>query len=69
VPGRRAQHDRPDRSVGRCVGLCAFGVRIRLRVRSAPSGPNSVPTRLRPSDLISAPIYGRTDRPMTSTAN
>ena len=69
VPGRRAQHDRPDRSVGRCVGLCAFGVRIRLRVRSAPSGPNSVPTRLRPSDLISTPIYGRTDRPMTSTAN
>jgi hypothetical protein len=45
VPGRRAQHDRPDRSVGRCVGLCAFVVRIRLRVRSAPSGPNSVPTR------------------------
>jgi hypothetical protein len=33
VPGRRAQHDRPDRSVGRCVGLCAFVVRIRLRVR------------------------------------
>ena len=69
VPGRRAQHDRPDRSVGRCVGLCAFVVRIRLRVRSAPSGPNSVPTRLWPSDLISTPVYGRTDRPMTSTAN
>jgi hypothetical protein len=31
VPGRRAQHDRPDRSVGRCVGLRAFDVRIRLR--------------------------------------
>ena len=69
VPGRRAQHDRPDRSVGRCVGLRAFVVRIRLRVRSAPSGPNSVPTRLWPSDLISTPVYGRTDRPMTSTAN
>jgi len=56
VPGRRARHGRPDRSVGRYVGLCTFVVRIRLRVRSAPSGPNSVPTRLRPSDLISTPV-------------
>jgi hypothetical protein len=44
-PAWRAQHDRSDRSAGRCVGLRAFEVRIRLRVRSAPSGPNSVPTQ------------------------